>query len=111
MSTNAAALKTHNAHAEVTEICPEGKCRVAVRGFRASKWRSTMRLNAIAQVRAAAITKSGVAVGVGDGVAVGVAVADGVLVALAEAEADRDAEAATDADAEAAAAASLRPPA
>ena len=36
-------------------ILPEGKGREAVRGFNASNLRSTMRLNAIAQVRAQTI--------------------------------------------------------
>src|SRR5262245_2289114 len=33
-------------------ICPAGRCRLAVRGLSASNLRSTMRLNAMAHVRA-----------------------------------------------------------
>src|SRR5450631_3152206 len=38
-----------------SEICPVGRCRFAVRGFSASNLRSTMRLKAIAHVRAQTI--------------------------------------------------------
>ena len=41
-----------SAHALAREICPAGRWRFAVRGFAASNPRSTIRLNAIAQVRA-----------------------------------------------------------
>src|SRR5688572_26907005 len=42
----------HRIHALAIEIWPAGKWRFCVRGFLASKWRSTMRLKAIAHVRA-----------------------------------------------------------
>ena len=48
-------LSAHSAHALASEICPVGKWRFAVRGFSLSNSRSTIRLNAIAQVRAQSI--------------------------------------------------------
>src|SRR5213592_4047343 len=39
-------------HAPAKDTCPAGRWRLAVRGFALSKWRSTIRLNDIAQVRA-----------------------------------------------------------
>ncbi len=38
-----------------TESRPLGRCRLNVRGFPASRWRSTSRLNAIAAERAVAM--------------------------------------------------------
>src|SRR5947207_628484 len=38
-----------------SETCPAGKCRVAVRGLALSNFRSTIRLKAMAQVRAETI--------------------------------------------------------
>src|SRR5687767_719477 len=46
------AAVAQSVHALAREICPAGKWRLAVRGFLASNRRSTMRLKAIAQVRA-----------------------------------------------------------
>src|SRR5882724_10300965 len=46
---------TQSNHALAGEIFPAGKCRVAVRGLSASNLRSTMRLKAIAHVRAQTI--------------------------------------------------------
>ncbi len=54
-ATNPAAERTHSKMALASEICPAGRCRLAVRGLSASNFRSTMRLNAIAQVRAQTI--------------------------------------------------------
>src|SRR6266571_1256669 len=50
-----AALRHQSNQALAREICPVGKCRVAVRGLALSKSRSTIRLNAMAQVRAETI--------------------------------------------------------
>src|SRR5690606_28383670 len=50
--TNAAALSAHSAIALPSEIRPVGRWRSAVRGFIASKCRSTIRLKLIAHVRA-----------------------------------------------------------
>ena len=47
--------RAQSAIALASEICPAGRWRLAVRGFSASNLRSTMRLNAIAQVRAQTI--------------------------------------------------------
>ena len=54
IATNPAALSTQSVHALASVICPDGKCRPAVRGFSASNFRSTILLNAIAHVRAIA---------------------------------------------------------
>src|SRR5213594_1432549 len=45
-------LSKQSTQALAKEISPVGRCRLAVRGFALSKGRSTIRLNAIAQVRA-----------------------------------------------------------
>ena len=45
-------LRTHSIQALNRLISPDGRWRSAVRGFFASNWRSTIRLNAIAHVRA-----------------------------------------------------------
>src|SRR6266446_1271790 len=45
-------LSKQSTHALAKEISPAGRWRLAVRGFALSKWRSTIRLNDIAQVRA-----------------------------------------------------------
>ncbi len=52
IATKSAALPRVNAHAAPTLICPDGISRVAVRGLRASKSRSTSRLKPIALDRA-----------------------------------------------------------
>lgn len=54
-ATKPAALRQVNAQALANVIWPVGKCRLAVRGLRASNSRSTMRLNPIAAVRAQTI--------------------------------------------------------
>ena len=50
-----AADASHKAIALGMLICPVGRCRAAVRGFNASNLRSTIRLKAIAHVRAQTI--------------------------------------------------------
>src|SRR5436190_853212 len=52
MMQKAAALRRQSDQALAREIRPAGRWRVAVRGFSLSKWRSTMRLKDMAQVRA-----------------------------------------------------------
>src|SRR5262245_66142336 len=47
-----APAKAHKTIALTKLTCPVGRCRVAVRGFNASNLRSTIRLKAIAHVRA-----------------------------------------------------------
>ena len=49
-SPNAAPIT--NPQASSTPMAPDGRCRAAVRGFRASNRRSAIRLNPIAAVRA-----------------------------------------------------------
>src|ERR1039457_3026870 len=51
-ATNTAAENAQNIAAAVTETAPAGISRRAVRGFSASTFRSTIRLNAIATDRA-----------------------------------------------------------
>src|SRR5262245_50620731 len=51
----ATPLRMQSNHALTREISPVGRCRPAVRGFPRSKSRSTIRLKAIAQVRAQTI--------------------------------------------------------
>src|SRR5438045_8231240 len=54
-TTRARPLSRQSAHAPAKEISPVGNGRFAVRGLALSKSRSTIRLNAIAQVRAQTI--------------------------------------------------------
>ena len=57
-ATNATEVTTRNAHACAADSLPAGISRLAVRGFSASQRASTMRLKAIAALRAVTIAST-----------------------------------------------------